>query len=123
MGLGGQRHAPAALPWERPGTHCIGGRMPPPLVWKGKETLTSTGIRSPDRPARSESLYRLHYPSPRVKTAATKIICNKKTRIFFVHVPMYSLPHAYIPVIYTVFSQLSLILNSWADRVQSTWRV
>jgi hypothetical protein len=49
-------------PWERPGTHCIGGSMgliagldlcgkPPP----------PTGIRSPDRPASSESLYRLKY--------------------------------------------------------------
>ena len=33
------------------------------LVWTGAENLTSpTGIRSPDRPARSESLYRLSYP-------------------------------------------------------------
>ena len=24
MGVGGQRHATAALPWERPGTHRIG---------------------------------------------------------------------------------------------------
>jgi hypothetical protein len=40
----GQRHAPAALyPWERPGTH--------------------TGIRSLDRPAHSQSLYRLCYPA------------------------------------------------------------
>jgi hypothetical protein len=25
MGVGGQRHAPAALPPERPGTHYVGG--------------------------------------------------------------------------------------------------
>jgi len=25
MAVGGQRHAPAALPPQRPGTHCIGG--------------------------------------------------------------------------------------------------
>jgi hypothetical protein len=24
-GMGGQCHPPATLPWERPGTHCIGG--------------------------------------------------------------------------------------------------
>ena len=29
----------------------------PGLVWTGAENLTPTGIRSPDRPARSESLY------------------------------------------------------------------
>ena len=30
------------------------------------ENLAPTGIRSPDRPARSESLYRLSYPGPPV---------------------------------------------------------
>jgi hypothetical protein len=30
MGVGGQRHAPAALPpGKRPGTHCIGGWVGP----------------------------------------------------------------------------------------------
>jgi hypothetical protein len=28
------------------------------------ENLVPTGIRSPDRPARSQSLYRLSYPGP-----------------------------------------------------------
>ena len=32
-------------------------------VWTGTENLASTGIRSPDRPARSQSLYRLSYPA------------------------------------------------------------
>jgi len=31
----------------------------PEPVWTGMENLAPTGIRSPDRPARSESLYRL----------------------------------------------------------------
>jgi hypothetical protein len=31
-------------------------------VWTGAENLTPTGIRSPDRPTRSQSLYRLRYP-------------------------------------------------------------
>jgi len=35
----------------------------PGPVWIGAENLASTGIRSPDRPARSESLYRLRYPA------------------------------------------------------------
>jgi hypothetical protein len=34
------------------------------MVWTGKENLAPTGILSPDRPARSESLYRLSYPGP-----------------------------------------------------------
>jgi len=33
-------------------------------VWKGAENLAPTRIRSPDRPARSESLYRLSYRGP-----------------------------------------------------------
>jgi hypothetical protein len=33
----------------------------PELVWTGAENLAPTEIRSPDRPARSQSLYRLSY--------------------------------------------------------------
>jgi len=33
----------------------------PGPVWTGEENLTPTGIRSPNRPARSQSLYRLSY--------------------------------------------------------------
>ena len=33
----------------------------PGPVWTGAENLAPTGIRSPDRPVRSESLYRLSY--------------------------------------------------------------
>ena len=51
-------------PRERPGTHCIGSWVAPQgrsgRVWK---ISPPTGIRSPDRPARSESLYGLSYPS------------------------------------------------------------
>ena len=32
-------------------------------VWTGAENLASTGIRFPDRPARSQPLYRLRYPA------------------------------------------------------------
>jgi hypothetical protein len=48
-------------PLERPDTHCTGG-------WVGRRAgldrwgkSRPTGIRSPDRPARSQSLYRLSY--------------------------------------------------------------
>jgi hypothetical protein len=60
----GQRHAPAAF---------YPGKDPIPIVqeagwaagpvWTGAENLVSTGIRSPDRAARSQSLYRLSYPA------------------------------------------------------------
>jgi hypothetical protein len=64
MEVGGQRHAPAALPaGKRPGTHCVGGWVGPKagLDGCGKSHLQQ-GL--PDRPALSESLYRLSYPGP-----------------------------------------------------------
>jgi hypothetical protein len=48
---------PVPILWE--------ARWAPGPVWTGVENLAHTGIRSPDRPARSESLYRLSYPGPR----------------------------------------------------------
>ena len=41
--------------------------MGPRADLDGCENLAPTGIRSPDRPARSESLYRLSYPGLRLK--------------------------------------------------------
>ena len=65
MGVCGQRHAPGRFtPRERPGTHCIGGWMDPRAGLERCGKSRSTGIRTPDRPARSESLYRLSYPAP-----------------------------------------------------------
>jgi hypothetical protein len=59
MGVVGQRHALAALPpGKRPGTHFTGGwGWAPGPIWMGAKNLAPTGIRSPDPPARSESLY------------------------------------------------------------------
>ena len=54
-------------PRERRDTHCTGGWVGPGPVWIGAENLAPTGIRSPDRPARSMSLYRLGCPVHAVK--------------------------------------------------------
>jgi hypothetical protein len=64
MGVGGQRHATAALPpgkTQYPLSRRLGGPQGP----SGQVRKTSPPIRSPDRPARSESLYRLRYPGPK----------------------------------------------------------
>jgi hypothetical protein len=61
--VGGQRHAEAALPTGKPGIHCI-GVWAPGTVWSGEENLATTGFRSPDRAARSESLHGIRYPGP-----------------------------------------------------------
>ena len=65
MGVGGQRHAPAALPpGKDPVPIFYEADWAPEQVWTGAGNLASAGIRSPNRPARSESLYRLSYPGP-----------------------------------------------------------
>jgi hypothetical protein len=65
MGVGGQRHATAALP---PGKtrYPLYRRLGGPQGRSGQVLKISppTGIRSLDRPARSESLYRLSYLGP-----------------------------------------------------------
>ena len=60
MGVGGQHHAQAALPPGKDPVPIVqeAGWAPGP-VWTGAENLARTGIRFPDRPFRSESLYRL----------------------------------------------------------------
>ena len=64
-GVGGQHHAPANLP---PGKtryvlyRRLGGPTGPD--WTVVENLAPIGIRSPDRPVRSQSLYRLSYRGP-----------------------------------------------------------
>ena len=73
--VGGQRHAPAALPpAKRPGTHCIGDCVDPRAgLDRCGKSRPPTGIRSPDRPGRSESLYRLSYSGPQTVTVLWKM--------------------------------------------------
>jgi hypothetical protein len=59
---------------ERPGTHCTGGWVVLRDGLDRSEKSHPTGIRSPDRPARSESLYRLSYPGPLI-VALHRQIC------------------------------------------------
>ena len=59
MGVGGQRHAQAAFtPWKDPVPIVQEAGWASGPVWIGEENLAPTGIRSPDLPARSESLSR-----------------------------------------------------------------
>ena len=54
---------PLFTPWEDPVPNVYEVGWAPGPVWTGAENLALTGIRSPDRPARSQSLYRLRYPA------------------------------------------------------------
>jgi len=65
MGEGVERHAPAVFPRGRDPLSLVeedGCTQWP--VCRGAQNLTPTGIRAPDRPARSDSLCCLCYPGP-----------------------------------------------------------
>ena len=72
---------------SRPGPLFTPGKDPVPIVqeagwapgpvWTGAENLAPTGIRSPDRPARNQSLYRLRYPTH--KSTVTALECRRTT--------------------------------------------
>jgi len=73
MGAGGQRHALAAFaPGKDPVPIVQEAGWAPGPVWIGAEYLAPTRIRSPGLPARSESLYRLRYPGPRLASRRSK---------------------------------------------------
>jgi len=60
----GQRHALATLFYpERPGTYYTGGWVAPRTGPDSAENLAPIGIRSANRLARSQSLYRQSYPA------------------------------------------------------------
>jgi hypothetical protein len=62
--VSGQQHVPAALyPGDRPSTHCTGGWVGSRVGLDGWKISPPSGIRSPDRPARSQSLYPISYPA------------------------------------------------------------
>jgi hypothetical protein len=63
-GVGGECHARAVLPKEISGIHCIGGWVGPTASLERCGKSRPSGIRSPDRPAHSESLHRLSNPDP-----------------------------------------------------------
>ena len=79
MGVGGQHHAPAALPLGKDPVPIVqeAGWAPGP-VWTGAENRVPTGIRSPDFPARSESVYRLSYRGRHLDCSIPLIETNGK---------------------------------------------
>jgi len=67
--VGGERHPPTTLPPGKtryPLYRRLGG--PQGLYGRMRKISPPTGIRSPDRPARSESLYRLRSPCTSCKS-------------------------------------------------------
>jgi hypothetical protein len=78
MGMGGQGHAAAALTQEKLGTNYAGGLVGLRVCLErcGKSRPHRDSISG--RPARSESLYRLHYPDPHLADYEHKSVssCN-----------------------------------------------
>jgi hypothetical protein len=65
MWFGGQRTPrPRNVREKKPVPIIYEAGWAPDPIWTGVEHLAPTGIRSPDRPAHSESLDRLSYPGP-----------------------------------------------------------
>jgi len=72
--VSGQQHAPAALyPRERPSTHFTGGWVGPRAGLDGRK-IRRHRDSIPDRPARSQSLYRLNY-RPTMQGVREHIYC------------------------------------------------
>ena len=79
--------------------------LAPGQVWKGAENLAPIGIRSPDLPARSQSLYRLSYRGPQTLN---------KQRILFQSSGMLDCVRRILPCISR--SRISFVF--WGERVQ-----
>jgi hypothetical protein len=72
-----------SLPRERPGTHCTGSWVGPRAGLDRCGKFASTGIRSPDRPSRNQSLYRLRYPAHSLLARRAKL--NLENQILVLH--------------------------------------
>jgi hypothetical protein len=65
----------------------------------GAENLAPTGIRSPDRPARSQSLYRLSYPAHQIRKQMSTITfydCTVPTSMYHIQYAL-TCPHTSEP--------------------------
>jgi len=92
MGVGGQRHAPAAIPPGKtryPLFRSLGG--PQGRSGQVRKISPPTGIRSLVRPSRSESVYRLSYREPYIQELQLKVTfrlcCRTITQLWFLIFP------------------------------------
>ena len=78
MGVGGQCHALATLPRERPGTHCIGGWVGPRagLAWCRKLHHHRDSIPGPSSPQRVTIPSELSWPYNTVSPLQFPTSCN-----------------------------------------------
>ena len=84
---------PVFTPWKDPVPIVQEAGWAPGPVWTCAENLATTGIRSPDRPARSQSLYRLSYRAHN----------RNEERCLFIHF-IYPDQNLYAIIIYTTYA-------------------
>jgi hypothetical protein len=78
----------------------------PGPVWAGAENLAPTGIRSPDRPACSQSLYRLRYLAHQM---------TYELQILYFHTTYLHIWQTVVLFLYTSFLQFSLQLTTESE--------
>jgi len=94
----------------------------PGPIWTGAETLAPDGIRSPDRPARSESLYRLRCRGTRLWPAAN-VIPYKNTLDWSAFVLCVCELTKLLPVVFFVVRALHKFdLRLVMKETRTTWR-
>jgi hypothetical protein len=75
-------------------------------AWTGPENLAPTRIRSPDRPARSESLYRLRYPGARPVNMLPEFLVIYGLRCSFLASGFFEINSSYV-----VYTCLRIVLQ------------
>ena len=96
---------PHLTPWKDPVPIVQEAWRAPWPVWTGAENLASTGIRSPDRPARGQSLYRLRYPAPSQICNPSKHSGNDNSRLLYLETRTPTpTPHPQFLCLFTLFS-------------------
>jgi hypothetical protein len=91
-------------PRELPNTYCMEASWAPGSTWTGAGNLSPTGIRSPNRPTHSETLYRLSYRGPQLTSLPLTTHARSKSCIFSYH----SSARIFV---YTLFDQQIHILS------------
>ena len=88
-------HRPLFTPGKDPVPIVQEAGWAPGPVWTGAEKLAPTGIRSTDRPVRSQSLYRLSYPAhtelpgPQYAVCMNSVISEWRIHYSLVYFMMY----------------------------------
>ena len=120
--MSGQRHAPAALyPGKDPVPIVQKAGWAPGPVWTGAENLAPTGFRSPGRPARSQSLYRLSYPAHHSLDVIIEFHVVASVQSFCFSVPSYTLKAKARLGRNTQIKQWGISYDFLLDLTRSSW--